>query len=197
MKSRKKLKTRDLILETAQKIFAYFGIKKTTVDEIAKKAGIGKGTIYNYYKSKDELFAAVIKREEQELKKLILDEIRKTDDPRKQLKNFIITKVKHLYNLKNFYKITEETLYEIYPETETIIKEYYEFEKIELTKILKNGINKKIFKPVNITRSVKTIMDVLHSLELFWLRDKNNTIETILKEINFLIDIFYKGIEKR
>ncbi len=197
MKNKKKLKTHEHILETAQKIFAYFGIKKTTIDEIARKAGIGKGTIYNYYNSKDELFSAVIKREEQELKKLILDEMRKTDDPKKQLKNFITTKVKHFYNLKNFYKITEDALYEIYPETGTIIKGYYEFEKKELTKILKNGINKKIFMAINIAATVKIIMDVIHSLELFWLKDKNNTIEKILKEINFLIDIFYKGIEKK
>jgi len=139
----------------------------------------------------------VVKREELELKRLILDEIKKTDDPQKKLKTFIITKVKHLYNLKNVYKITEDAVYEIYPKSETIIKGYYEFEKKELTKILKNGINKKIFKSVNIARTVRTIMDVMHSLELFWLRNKNNTIEKILNEINFLIDIFYKGIEKK
>jgi len=196
MRSRKRLKTHDLILETARKIFAYFGIKKTTIDEIARKAGIGKGTIYNYYASKGELFAAVIKREEQELKKLILDEIKKTNDPRKQLKNFIVIKIKHLYNLKNFYKITEEALYKIYPEAETIIKGYYKFEKRELTKILHRGINNKIFKSVNINKTVETILDVLHSLELYWLRNKNTTIDKILRKINFLMDIFYNGIEK-
>ncbi len=196
MKKKKDLKTYDLILESARKIFAYFGIKKTTVDEIARKAGIGKGTIYNYYKSKDELFTAVIKREEQELKKLILEEIKKTEDPKEQLKSFILTKLKHLYNLKNFYRITEEALYEVYPETETIIKGYYEFEKKELAKILKNGINKKIFKSVNIMKTVKIIMDVMHSLELFWLRNKDNTIDKILKDAELLIDIFYEGLKK-
>jgi AcrR family transcriptional regulator len=44
------------IRESAFQFFLRYGYKKTSVDEIAEDAGIGKGTIYNYFKNKEELF---------------------------------------------------------------------------------------------------------------------------------------------
>ncbi|MBC8461550.1 MAG: helix-turn-helix transcriptional regulator [Deltaproteobacteria bacterium] len=48
-------KKEELIIKTAQELFARFGFNKTTVDEIAQKAHIGKSTIYHYFESKEEL----------------------------------------------------------------------------------------------------------------------------------------------
>ncbi len=52
--------TEQKILEAAGKLFFHFGFKKTSIDEIAAEAGIGKGTIYNYFSSKKELFKKLI-----------------------------------------------------------------------------------------------------------------------------------------
>lgn len=54
----KKLK-RELILNTALRLFAEHTFRGTTIDEIAREAGISKGLIYNYFNSKDELLAAI------------------------------------------------------------------------------------------------------------------------------------------
>jgi AcrR family transcriptional regulator len=47
------------ILKAALDLFIRYGIKRTSIDDIAREAGIAKGTLYLYYKSKDALFAAV------------------------------------------------------------------------------------------------------------------------------------------
>lgn len=47
---------RDLILEAAKEIFLEKGYYGATSEEIAKQAGIGKGTIYQYFASKQEIF---------------------------------------------------------------------------------------------------------------------------------------------
>ena len=47
------------ILKAALDLFVRYGIKRTSIDDIAREAGIAKGTLYLYYKSKDALFAAV------------------------------------------------------------------------------------------------------------------------------------------
>jgi AcrR family transcriptional regulator len=52
----------DRILQAAGELFALYGYDKTTVDEIAQKAGVAKGTIYLHWESKDSLMAAVITR---------------------------------------------------------------------------------------------------------------------------------------
>ncbi|MES9682444.1 helix-turn-helix domain-containing protein, partial [Gottfriedia acidiceleris] len=44
------------ILQAATKSFTIFGYKATTMSQIAKQANVGKGTIYTFFKNKEELF---------------------------------------------------------------------------------------------------------------------------------------------
>jgi len=46
------------IQAAAEKLFLHYGFRKTSVDQIAREAGIGKGTIYNYFRNKEELFGS-------------------------------------------------------------------------------------------------------------------------------------------
>ena len=55
----RKKKKKNQIIEAAAQIFAKKGFSGTVMAEIAHCAGIGKGTIYEYFKSKEELFFAV------------------------------------------------------------------------------------------------------------------------------------------
>ncbi len=188
----------EYILNIAQSIFSYFGLKKTTIDEIAQKAGIGKGTIYNYFKSKEELFTKVVKREEEELKENILETIRDIKEPEKQLIAFFTTKITYLYKLKNFYSIKRDMLDVIYEELDKIIKSYYNFEKKTLLHILRNGIKKGVFKINNLQLTVNVIMLTSKSLELYWLSNPEyKTPEQPIKEIKNLITILFDGIKKR
>lgn len=57
------LSKRECVLVEAAKIFARFGFKKTSIDDIAKEAGVGKGTVYLAAESKEELFYQVLHRE--------------------------------------------------------------------------------------------------------------------------------------
>ncbi|AIZ59641.1 TetR/AcrR family transcriptional regulator [Bacillus safensis] len=47
---------RQMILDGATKAFTQFGYKATTMDLVAKLANVGKGTIYTFFKNKEELF---------------------------------------------------------------------------------------------------------------------------------------------
>jgi AcrR family transcriptional regulator len=53
---------RDRILNAAQRLFVRYGVKRTSVDDVAREAGIAKGTVYLSFKSKAELFAAIADR---------------------------------------------------------------------------------------------------------------------------------------
>ena len=46
------------IQAAAGRLFLHYGYRKTSVDQIAREAGIGKGTIYNYFRNKEELFGS-------------------------------------------------------------------------------------------------------------------------------------------
>ena len=49
---------RQRILEAARKRFRYYGVRKTTMQEIARDAGVAVGTLYLYFKNKDDLLVA-------------------------------------------------------------------------------------------------------------------------------------------
>jgi AcrR family transcriptional regulator len=52
-------KSREKILSAALELFANKGYDSTSIDSIAKKAGISKGLIYNYYESKRSILIAI------------------------------------------------------------------------------------------------------------------------------------------
>jgi AcrR family transcriptional regulator len=53
--------TRERLLDAAASEFARLGLMRANIDAISLAAGYGKGTIYNYFASKEELFLAVVK----------------------------------------------------------------------------------------------------------------------------------------
>jgi len=54
----KKQKTRKAIIAAAIHLFGKKGFEKTSIAELAREAGIGKGTIYSYFQTKNEIFYA-------------------------------------------------------------------------------------------------------------------------------------------
>ena len=55
-----KLKKKTRLLETAFNLFTTRGLSDTSVSDIAKEAGVGKGTFYLYFKGKDDIEARII-----------------------------------------------------------------------------------------------------------------------------------------
>jgi AcrR family transcriptional regulator len=61
-KAREKQARQEAILKVAQKIFLSKGLEQTTIDDIAAKAELSKGTIYLYFQSKEDLYISVFLR---------------------------------------------------------------------------------------------------------------------------------------
>jgi len=59
-REREYLRRRQEIMSAARTLFVAKGLRNTTLDEIAESSAFGKGTIYNYFTNKDDLFLAII-----------------------------------------------------------------------------------------------------------------------------------------
>lgn len=53
-------KKREVILRAAAVVFARKGYHRALVDEVARQAGVGKGTVYRYFEDKEDLFFSII-----------------------------------------------------------------------------------------------------------------------------------------
>ena len=58
---------KERILEAALEVFSHKGFHPATMDEIAEKAGVGKGTLYRYFETKEKLFAELVRLRLEEL----------------------------------------------------------------------------------------------------------------------------------
>lgn len=56
LREKKKAETRKAIVASALRLFSEKGFDKTSIEDIAKSAGIGKATVYTYFATKDEIF---------------------------------------------------------------------------------------------------------------------------------------------
>lgn len=59
-KTREKVARREAILSAAKAVFAEKGLLAATIDDVARRAEVAKGTIYLYFKAKEEMFAALM-----------------------------------------------------------------------------------------------------------------------------------------
>ena len=64
-----KASAKERILEAALEIFSQKGFHPATTDEIAERAGVGKGTLYRYFETKDKLFAELVRLRLDELER--------------------------------------------------------------------------------------------------------------------------------
>lgn len=80
LRERQREERETLIIATAQEVFAELGYHDTSIDEIAARVGISKGTMYSHFASKEDLLGAVFERE---LDSLIaqIEEISRADVP--------------------------------------------------------------------------------------------------------------------
>lgn len=69
----------DQILDTARDLLLLWGYRRVTIDELARRAGVGKGTIYLHWRSREDVFHAVSTREAAAMADAIVQAIR--DDP--------------------------------------------------------------------------------------------------------------------
>ncbi len=81
-------RSRSAIMKAALKLFSAKGYRATTVDKIAQAAGVSKGLLYNYFKSKDELLEEILEKMSSMMQ---LDDGNDSlpDDPRQRLEELI------------------------------------------------------------------------------------------------------------
>ncbi|HEY3696690.1 TetR/AcrR family transcriptional regulator [Phenylobacterium sp.] len=79
---------RDAILDVARQCFLAEGYATTSMSAIAARLGGSKGTLYNYFRSKDELFAAMMERQCGELSEVLFDVSSVGDQPHQRLTHY-------------------------------------------------------------------------------------------------------------
>lgn len=185
---------RENILAVSKELFARLGFKKTAVDDIAKKARVAKGTIYNYFRSKEEIYQDVLQREGKTLIAKMREAMRDQKTPQLKLREMIIAKIKYYKELSLLYELSRQRAEDILPFVE---KERAEIDRQELNvikEILEEGVSSSVFQVINIPATAKAIGAAINGLEIGWTLEME--LERATAEIDDLLQIFFRGLER-
>ena len=78
-------KTRQKLVDVARQLFAKNGLENTTMNDIAQASGKGRRTLYTYFKSKDDIYFAVIESELERLSDMLDDVAAKRIPPQEKI----------------------------------------------------------------------------------------------------------------
>jgi len=189
------IEKKEYIVKSAQKLFSRFGFLKTTVDEIAKSARMGKASIYHYFKSKIDIFREVVEMEEKVLEREVKKATEKVKTPQQKMKAFVMTKMKYLQELTNIHSVLKEDDLDHYSSIRRIREKDF-LGEIELVKsILEDGVKKNIFVIRDTNLAAFAFISALKGLEYPW-TIKIPSLE-IEKNVDTILEILFNGIVKR
>ncbi|HHJ53724.1 MAG TPA: TetR/AcrR family transcriptional regulator [Caldithrix abyssi] len=145
------------IIEAAVEVFAEKGFYNANVRDVARRAGVADGTIYVYFKGKDDLLISLF---EQKMENILIDfnhKLEKITDPLHRLQEFVRT---YFEMIKNDIHLAEVFQVEL-RQSSKFLKDYHNQKFLDflniIATILKDGIDIGFFRE-NINIDVAKIM---------------------------------------
>ncbi len=186
---------REKVLAVARSLFAKRGVKHTSVDMIAKESGIAKGTVYNYFESKNDIFREVIHNEAMAVYSEIDNAVRQAKNVRDKMKAFVVAKVQAIRSRMNLYNLTKERYINMSHLVRHELTFYYEREVLLVEDILSEGIRKGevvVKEPALLARA---LVAAVKDFEDPWVVTED--WETMERYLDTLLDVLYNGLRPR
>ncbi len=156
----------DAIIGAAQKRFAHYGLTKTTMTEIATDIGMGKASLYYYFPDKENLFEAVILKEQTiflEEMQLLLDS---NLEASAQLKKYVKLRSNFFTKYANLANLRSDSTDNAKPICMRCLEGFRNKEMELVMTMLQHGITSKEFKRINKQEYAEVLVNLLLGLRL-------------------------------
>jgi AcrR family transcriptional regulator len=170
---------RTQILEAAMAVFARQGFDQARMDDIAQEAGLSKGALYLYYKSKDAIIAAILQFFFSRAMKKLQGFLESEEPPsvREQLlrlNQYYVAEMKWMVSLLplsfQFYAVAARQ-----KTVRQFLKRYFTDYREVLAALVQRGIDRREFRLVQAERVAITIAALYEGLALLWMVDPEAT----------------------
>lgn len=191
----KLINTRNMLIDVARDLFAKYGKKNVTMHDIAEASQKGRRTLYTYFKSKEEIYKAVIQKELD----YVLDEVtlvcRKQDEPDMMLRNLILT---HLQAVKVAVHRNGSLSADFFRDIYEVERQRRRVDLLEIKMIktiIIDGIERGIFKRIDPELSAVIIFYSIKGLEIPFIRQSFKS--EFENNRNSVIEFVFSGIKRR
>ena len=197
-KEREYLAHRKEILQSAEKVFAEKGFFQTTMNEIADVAEFGTGTLYKYFKSKEELYFTLIDEKVEELHRLVKAELSQKTSAMERIKKVLGLQFEFIEKNRNFFRIyiSERSRFEWNVKDDFgkgIHNKMVAYIKI-LVQVIREGVKGGEFKPIDPMDSAYALVGIVNSFVLEWLISPEPY--PLISKMDTVLEIFLKGTQR-
>ena len=191
--------TRDAILDATDRLLARFGYKKMTIDDLAKEVGIGKGSVYLHFESKEEIALSHIDRIVERLKSTLYTTAQSKGAPEKKLRKMLIDRVLVRFDsVQHYTQSLNELLAQVRPQLLERRKRYFEEEARMFATVLAEGKTAGVFKIKDPIETGRALIDATNALLPYslsaWELGERTEIE---KKTNSVADLLLNGLLKK
>jgi TetR/AcrR family fatty acid metabolism transcriptional regulator len=184
------------IIAAATKIFSQKGFFKAKVSEIAREAGIADGTVYIYFKHKDDILISLFEEKMQEVLDNMNEQIKQETDPLKKIERFALVHLQLIEDHKDIAEIIQVEL----RQSSMFMKNYrntkfFDYLNI-ISTIIQEGKEKGVIREDIMPGIAKrAFFGALDEMSRFWVLSKKPKydIQTASKQIT---NFFIHGIKK-
>jgi len=186
---------KEIIIAAATNLFSRFGLEKTTMEDIAKAVKKGKSSLYYYFKSKEQVFAEVIRNEIDGLKAAIIEAIEEENDPYNRFRKFVYTRLNYLNEKADQYITIQDEYLKHHTFIKDLTADYLNWEISTIKNIVEYGRDKELFEVTDPDALSRAIFFAFKGLEYPWTIDL--TRRELERSVDVLLDVLLKGISKR
>jgi len=187
---------KKIIASAAVKVIAERGIARAKMIEVAREAGVGKGTIYEYFRSKDELFEYAVKQFFESMTEDLTLALSTIDDPSQQLEALVNTMFTSIQKAGPEAHI----MFEIWAEGVRSGVEYFDLGAMYaeyrslIAGIINAGMQNGQFRKVDPSLTASSIIAALDGLLLQWILVED--VFDLKDAASQLVDLLRNGLRR-
>ena len=190
----------DHLLEAAAKRFALYGFRRTVLDDVARDAGMAKGSIYLHAASKEDLFLQVVQREQQLMGEAAREAAAGHEDPRRAMEAIVWRMLPWLDERPLMGRLmTGDPELGTGPELAGRVAETCHSERHVYAVIgeeVNRGVATGLFRPDTLPKGAVTLVISLFHIHLHNKRQRFIELDSTVF-IRELLRILFEGIQKR
>lgn len=188
---------RDSILRAARCVFARQGFADTVVDDIADQAGIGKGTLYLYFRSKEDIYMAALLEDARRLNTATRERMQQVDSWQARLRAYVTVRMEHLETNQDFLRIYLAEFRGMMMRNARIHCELYQVMRESeglLAQVFAAAIARGEVREIDPELAAMTVVDLTRGL--MERRLLGASCSTNPSEIEFALDLLCRSLEK-
>ncbi|MCD7933569.1 MAG: TetR/AcrR family transcriptional regulator [Tannerellaceae bacterium] len=188
-------KTRDMLVDVARQLFARMGVDNTTMNDIAQASRKGRRTLYTYFKSKNEIYLAVVESELDKLHNMLLEVAGKDLPADEKLLTFIYARFDAVKSIVFRNGTLRANFFRDIWRVEKVRKSF-DIREVEILKgILDSGVKEGVFSMPDVEITALVLHHALKGLEVPYIRGMmGNSISERIKRRDNVMNLIFNGI---